>query len=71
MGSNKTPEDGRERLRQNELKNNPGGSFRDGFDRSSGSGNLTDLVGGMGWKGIGILIILLFLGYVAYSFLFN
>ncbi|WP_341202468.1 DUF6366 family protein [Planomicrobium okeanokoites] len=71
MESKKTPEDGRERLRQNELNNNPGGSFRDGMDRGSGIGNLTDSAGGMGWKGTGVLIIVLFFGYVVYSLFFN
>lgn len=71
MESKKPLEGERERLRQNELKNNPGGSFRDGMDRASGIGNLTDSAGGMGWKGTGILIIVLFVGYVAYSLFFN
>lgn len=65
--NNKTkPENKRESLRQNELKNNPNGTLRDGFERGTGSGNLNDLVGGMGWKGTGILIIILLLSYIIY-----
>lgn len=68
MGSKETAEDKRERLRQNELKNNPTGSLNDGLKRSE-NGNLVDLVGGMGWKGTGILILLLILGYIIYNYL--
>jgi hypothetical protein len=61
-----SPEDRRERLRQKELKNNPAGSLNDAVNRGS-SGNLTDLAGGMGWKGMGILIVVLIVGYVLYK----
>ncbi|MGG0658658.1 DUF6366 family protein [Rummeliibacillus pycnus] len=64
-----TPEEKRERLRQKELKNNTFGTFNDGVNRA-GNGNLPDLVGGMGWKGTGILILVLFIGYVIYKILF-
>lgn len=64
-----TPEEKRERLRQNEIKNNPAGAFKDGFNRTD-SGSLTDLVGGLGWKGTGILIIVLIVGYVLYKLFF-
>lgn len=63
------PEEKRERLRQEELKNNPLGTFNDGINRA-GNGNLPDLAGGLGWKGTGILIIALLLGYVIYRLLF-
>ncbi|MFM1651885.1 DUF6366 family protein [Brevibacillus sp. B_LB10_24] len=63
-----TPEEKRERLRQEEIKNNPTGAFGDGFNRAE-SGNLADLVGGLGWKGTGILILLLVIGYVIYKVL--
>ncbi|WP_246231634.1 DUF6366 family protein [Sporosarcina jiandibaonis] len=67
MASNKeTPEEKRERLRQSELKNNPTGSLNDGLNRGS-SVNLTDLAGGLGWKGMGILIVVLIVGYVLYK----
>ncbi|QUW22865.1 hypothetical protein JSQ81_04605 [Sporosarcina sp. Marseille-Q4063] len=61
-----TPEDRRERLRQKELKNNPTGSLRDAVNRGS-SGNLTDLASGMGWKGMGIVIVVLIVGYILYK----
>lgn len=64
-----TPEEKRERLRQTELKNNPTGSFNDAFNRGS-NGNLTDLTGGMGWKGTGILIVVIIVGYVLYKLFF-
>ncbi|MEI4770106.1 DUF6366 family protein [Psychrobacillus sp. FJAT-51614] len=66
---NETPEEKRERLRQNELKNNPTGSINDAFNRGN-NGNLTDLSGGMGWKGTGILIVILIVGYVLYKLFF-
>lgn len=61
-----TPEEQRERLRQEELRNNPLGTLGDGLNRSS-HGNLTDLFGGLGWIGTGILIVLLIVGYVLYK----
>jgi len=63
-----TAKENRERLRQNELKNNPGGALRDGFDRG---GNLTDLTGDMGWKGTTLLVLVLFVGYLIYRFFFS
>ncbi len=48
-----TPEEKRERLGQEELKKNPNGALRDGFNRAE-NGNLADLVSGLGWKGTGI-----------------
>ncbi|MBO1912377.1 DUF6366 family protein [Sporosarcina sp. 6E9] len=64
-----TPEEKRERLRQSELKNNSTGSLHDSLNRGS-SGNLTDLTGGLGWKGMGLLIISIIVGYVLYHLLF-
>lgn len=66
MSQKETPEEQRERLRQSELKNNPASSLRDVLNRGSG-GNLTDLSGGMGWKGMGVLILLLISGYILYK----
>jgi hypothetical protein len=60
------PEDSRERLRQKELKNNPTGTLHDAVNRGD-SGNITDLAGGMSWKGMGILILVLIVGYVLYK----
>ncbi|KYD28520.1 DUF6366 family protein [Parageobacillus toebii] len=70
MGSKETPQEKRERLRQNELKNNPTGSLHEGLKRAE-NGNLVDLFGGMGWKGTGILILVLILGYIIYNSIFR
>ncbi|WP_208591574.1 DUF6366 family protein [Gracilibacillus suaedae] len=65
-----TPENRRERFRQEEWKGNPGGNLNDSFNRGS-NGSLVDLVGGLGWKGTGILIIVLILGFIIYSVFFR
>lgn len=65
----KTPEDQREHLRQEELKKNPTGTLNDSMNRGDG-GNLPDLVGGLGWKGTGIGILVLIVGYVVYKLVF-
>ncbi|TDL32758.1 hypothetical protein E2R51_08780 [Jeotgalibacillus sp. S-D1] len=57
-----SPERRREKMRQEELKRNPGGSFQ-------GSG-LTDLVGSLGWKGTGILILVIIFAFIIYSVFF-
>ena len=63
MGENgETPERRRERLRQEELKRNPIGNMNDAFNRG-GTGNLTDL----GWKGTGILIFVIIVGFIIAS----
>ncbi|MEH6944782.1 DUF6366 family protein [Bacillus sp. JJ722] len=62
-----TPEEKRERLRKEALKQNPTGALNDGYNRAE-NGNLADLVGGLGWKGTGILIVVLIIGYVLYNF---
>ena len=64
-----TPEEKRERLRQEELKRNPTGALRDGLNRAE-NGNLTDLVGGFSWKETGIVILVLIVGYVLYNLFF-
>lgn len=56
-------EDRRERLRQEELKRSPSGSVH--------GGGLPDLVGSLGWKGTGILILLIIVGFVIYSVFFR
>ncbi|MFJ8261040.1 DUF6366 family protein [Rummeliibacillus sp. NPDC094406] len=63
-----TSEEKRERLRQEEIKKNPTGALKDGFNRA-GNGNLADL-GDLGWKETGILIIILIVGYVVYKLFF-
>ncbi|MGD7045076.1 DUF6366 family protein [Jeotgalibacillus proteolyticus] len=57
-----TPERRRERMRQEELKRNPSGSIH-------GSG-LADLVGSLGWKGTGVLILLILAGIIAAAVFF-
>ncbi|WP_339273314.1 DUF6366 family protein [Paenibacillus sp. FSL W8-0187] len=60
---NETPERTRERLRQEELKNNPFGHMKDGIDRAQ-YGSLVDLVGSLGWKGTLVLIIVIIVGLI-------
>lgn len=62
-----TPERRRERLRQEELRRNPSGGVNDAFNRAS-SGGLADLVGSLGWKGTGLLILLVVIILVVLSF---
>ncbi len=67
MQENKeTPERKRERLRQQELKGNPTGNLNDAFNRAN-NGSLVDLVGSLGWKGTGILILVLIIGVIIAS----
>ena len=40
--------------------------MNDVFNRSE-NGNLADLVGSLGWKGIGILILVIIIGFVVAS----
>ncbi|MGY3717384.1 DUF6366 family protein [Sutcliffiella cohnii] len=59
----------RERVRQEELKKNPTGNLNDSFNKASGGG-LVDLVGSLGWKGTGILIIIfIIIGFIISLFL--
>ncbi|WP_010096941.1 DUF6366 family protein [Ornithinibacillus scapharcae] len=54
-----TPEVRREKMRQEEWKQNPTGSVH--------GGGLPDLIGGLGWRLFGILILVLIIGFVIYS----
>lgn len=65
-----TPEERRESLRQEKLKGNPTGNLNDSSHRAN-YGSLVDLVGGMGWTGTGMLIILIVVGFVIFSLFFN
>ncbi|MFD2761777.1 DUF6366 family protein [Lentibacillus juripiscarius] len=60
------PEERRERLRQQEWKNNPTGNLNDSLNRGS-NGSLVDLVGSLGWKGTGILILIIIFGFIIYA----
>jgi hypothetical protein len=64
------PERQREKLRQEELKRNPTGNMNDAFNRAS-SGSLVDLVGSLGWKGTGLLILGIIIAFIIASFFFN
>ncbi|WP_027963949.1 DUF6366 family protein [Halalkalibacillus halophilus] len=55
------PERQRERLRQQELKDNPLGNLNDASNRAS-TGSLVDLVNSLGWKGTIILMLVLAIG---------
>ncbi|PKG22658.1 DUF6366 family protein [Niallia nealsonii] len=71
MQDNKeTPEQERERLRQQELKGNPTDNLNNAFNRAN-NGSLVDLVGSLGWKGTGILILVIVLGFIIYSVFFR
>ncbi len=63
-----TPEGRRERLRGEELKRNSTGNMNDSFNRAE-MGNLADLVGGLGWKGIGILLLVIIISFIVASLL--
>lgn len=64
MGNKKeTPERRRERMRQEELRKYPSGSIH--------GGGLPDLVGGLGWKGTGSLLLVLVIGFILYSVFFG
>lgn len=65
-----TPEEKRERLRQEEWKSNSGGNVNDSLNKGR-NGSLVDLVGGLGWKGTGILLLILILGFIIYAVFFR
>jgi hypothetical protein len=58
-----TPEQKRDRLKQQELKGNPMGNMNDAFNRAN-SGVPTDSIGSIGWKATGILILVITIGYI-------
>ncbi|MGP4077436.1 DUF6366 family protein [Halobacillus sp. K22] len=57
------PEATRERIRHEELKKDPSGSLH--------GGGLPDLVGNLGWKSTGIIILVLIVGFVIYAVFFR
>ncbi|RSL34076.1 hypothetical protein D7Z54_07485 [Salibacterium salarium] len=65
-----TPERRREKLKQEELKRNPTGNMKDAHHRAS-NGGLVDIVGSLGWKGTGILILAIIVGFMVASFFFR
>ncbi|MCM3772255.1 MULTISPECIES: DUF6366 family protein [Priestia] len=67
MSENKeAPEKRRERLKQEELNKNPAGNINDAFNRNE-AGNLSGLAGSLGWKGLGILIAIIIIGFIVAS----
>ncbi|WP_400247544.1 DUF6366 family protein [Niallia sp. JL1B1071] len=56
------PEIRREKMRQEELKH-PSSSIH--------GSNLADLVGGLGWKGTGVLLLVLIVGFILYAAFFQ
>ncbi|MCL7748796.1 DUF6366 family protein [Halalkalibacter alkaliphilus] len=68
--SKETPERRRERMRQEEVKRNPGGNMRDASNRAQ-YGGLVDLVNSLGWKGTGILILVIIIGFIIVSIFLN
>ncbi|ALC90703.1 phage capsid protein [Bacillus sp. FJAT-18017] len=71
MQDNKeTPKQIRMRVRQEELKRNPMGNVNDGFNRVN-SGSLVDLVGSLGLKATGMLILVIIIGFILASFFFK
>ncbi|EOP08931.1 MULTISPECIES: DUF6366 family protein [Bacillus] len=65
-----SPEEKRERIRQSELKNNPTGSLKDGLNRAE-TGSPVDMAGGMNWRGTALVILVLVLGYIIYTYFFS
>lgn len=59
-----------EEMRQKELRGSPGGNSRDSFQRSQ-TGDLAGMASGMGWKGFGLLILLLIVGFVIVRLFFS
>lgn len=73
MTEKKSPEENRERLRQQEVKNNPTGTLKDSIDKAE-IGSSVDFTGSSNWKETGItilLILVVLIGYFGYKFLFQ
>ncbi|MDH2363307.1 DUF6366 family protein [Priestia megaterium] len=60
------PERMRENLKQEEIKRNPAGNLNDAFNRNE-AGNLSGLAGSLGWKGLGVLILIIVIGFIVAS----
>ncbi|MBU8588936.1 DUF6366 family protein [Priestia megaterium] len=60
------PERMRENLKQEEIKRNPTGNLNDAFNRNE-AGNLSGLAGSLGWKGLGVLILIIVIGFIVAS----
>lgn len=64
------PEQRREKLRQEELKNNSMGNFSDAVNRSQGGG-LVDLINSLGWKGTGVTLFIIVTVFILYRLFFS
>lgn len=65
-----TPEERSERIRQKEMKSSSTANLNDSINRGS-NGSLVDLVSGFGWKGTGILFLVLCIGFIIYAVFFR
>ncbi|MBC5637507.1 hypothetical protein H8S33_11880 [Ornithinibacillus sp. BX22] len=65
-----TLEERNERIRQEEMKTSSTANLNDSLTRGS-NGNLVDLISGLGWKGIGILLLVLCIGFIIYTVIFR
>ncbi|WP_277673515.1 DUF6366 family protein [Piscibacillus halophilus] len=64
MSENKeSPEERRERLRQQDIRENASSAYS--------RGGLQDLVGGLSWKATGMIVLVLILGFVIYNVFFR
>uniref|UniRef100_UPI00403F7B50 DUF6366 family protein n=1 Tax=Ornithinibacillus sp. FSL M8-0202 TaxID=2921616 RepID=UPI00403F7B50 len=68
--SKEAPEERNERVRQEEMKTSSTANLNDAITRGS-NGSLVDLVSGFGWKGIGILLLVLCIGFIVYAVFFR
>ncbi|UOQ45596.1 DUF6366 family protein [Halobacillus salinarum] len=59
---NESPEDRRERLRQQDLRKNSSSAYN--------GGGLQDLVGGLGWKSTGVIILIIIVLFLIVLFAF-
>ncbi len=70
MSKNKeAPERRRKRLKQEELNKNSAGNINDAFNKNE-AGNLPGLAGSLGWKGLGVLIAVIIIGFIIPSLFF-
>ncbi|HIE6630060.1 TPA: DUF6366 family protein, partial [Bacillus luti] len=49
---------------------NPTGSLHDGLNRAE-SGSPVDMTGGMNWRSTGVIILVLLVGYIIYTYFFG
>ncbi|GEN29807.1 hypothetical protein HNQ35_000490 [Cerasibacillus quisquiliarum] len=61
----------RENLKQKELKKNTNRNIDNVFDHSNIGNFSDDPVGVLGWKGTGILFLLIIAGFIIYSLFFH